>query len=554
MKVNVPWENDIPGNAKLKFKFGSANAVETGFTANASSDATYTFPTAATSAYGVTKLMTYGSSAPASWNTFQTTDDSAITSKYVYNYVTENFFSRHEVSNPTWNTALNTEGFWKVTNSSSTNSPGTGTWFTLTGDASTYRAQLTFGDSVQYRTYSNSSWSDWHPLSTITYMHIGVSSATREPVYQMSVNPNSGKVMAYIDAAMSTSTDLGYLVPNTNIGSVINPVYVDNGEIKACYPLTVAYSAAVGGQSSIILSRDDTEHKYFIDAKNYSRYYKYHATVPASGNDPEVPDHFTYPQVGGFLFGDGFGSVEVRSQGSGAPTNYWGVGGSGSTVADAIPSYYNNPPAVIEAPSVLYAMTTLITSSSANCSDEIWNTHRLRDYDSCSLCRNVVRTLNGQTSYIATNHLDRYSIVDSSWEAAVAFIPPLHWAFISGYVDAIYPGYGDIGAASPNVEFYLSPTRRLDFVGSNHTPLLHTFSMGLHDYNDPCKPTRFNFSFFVYNPLNDVGQYVIWFIQAPVSDLSYDLHKQIMIFKTPENGSFDYVYDNYPAGWKPSPT
>lgn len=544
-----------PGNAKLKFQFGSANAVETGFTANASSDATYTFPTAATSAYGVTKLMTYGSSTPSSWNTFQTTDDSAVTSKYVYNYATSNFFSRHEVSNPTWDTALNTEGFWKVTNSSSTDSPGTGTWFTLTGDAGTYKAQLAFGDSVQYRTYSNSSWSPrWNTLSAITYTLSGGNAATQAPVYRMYVNPNTGKVIAYTDTALSNSTDLGYLVPKTNIGSDINPVYVDNGEVKACYQLTMANSAEVGGLSSIILSRDDTEHKYFIDAKNYSRYYKYHATVPASGGNPEVPDHFTYPQVGGFLFGDGFGSVDVRSQGSGAPYNYWGVGGSGSTAVDAIPNYYNQTPAVIEAPSVLYAMTTLIDSSSANCSDEIWNTHRLREYDSCSLCRNAVRSLNGQTSYIATNHMDRYTIVGSSWEDAVAFIPPLHWAFISGYVDATYPASGDIGSASPNVEFYLSPTRRLDFQGSNHTPLLHTFSMALHDYNDTCKPTRFNFSFFVYNPLNDVGQYVVWLISSPVSDLSYDLHKQIMIFKTPENGSFDYVYDNYPPRWKPSQT
>lgn len=540
-----------PGNAKLKFQFGSANAVETGFTANASSDTTYTFPTAATSAYGVTKLMTYGSSTPSSWSTFQTTDDSAVTSKYVYNYAASNFFSRHEVSNPTWNTALNTEGFWKVTNSSSTDSPGTGTWFTLTGDASTYKAQLAFGDSVQYRTYSSSSWSRWNTLSAITYMHSGGGAAAVEPVYQMYVNPNTGKVMAYTDVAITNSTDLGYLVPTTDIGSVINPVYVDNGEVKACYPLTPAYSAAAGGISSILLSSDDTEHKYFIDAKNYSRYYKYHATVPASGNDPEVPDHFTYPQVGGFLFGDGFGSVELRSAGSGAPTNYWGVGGSGSTAAEAMPSYYNNPPAVIEAPSVLYAMTTLIPNSYSGCDKELWNKHRIYEYDTCSMCRNVVRhsPALAATSYIATKTLDNDH---PALYTAIAFIPPLHWAFVSGVIDVDYSHVtGTFSETRVRFQFDLKSTETdTNGIGDD---TVHALDLTL-------VPDRLsgsdvsNFSFFAYNPDNSHGRYLNCTCSFRQQGLVYTIRKQIMIVKTPENGSFDYVYDNYPPGWKSSQT
>lgn len=533
-----------PGNAKLKFQFGSATAVETGFTANASIDATYTFPTAATSAYGVTKLMTYGSSTPSSWNTFQTTDDSAVTSKYVYNYATSNLFSRNEVSNPTWNTALNTEGFWKVTNSSNTNSPGTGTWFTLTGDASTYKAQMAFGDSVQYRTYSNSSWSSWSTLSAITYALSGGNAATFAPVCQMSVYPNTGKVMAYTDAAMSNSTDLGYLVPKTNIGSVINPVYVDNGEVKACYQLTPEYVTPefVG----ITLTSDSAQQKLFINSKDYSRYYRYYATVPASDSDPAILDHFTTPQVGGFLFGDGFGSVEGRGRTQGAPDNYWGVGGD---VAEAIPSYQNQPPAVIEAPSVLYAMTTLIENSSSECNKELWNKHRIYNYDTCSMCRNVVRHGAGSTtSYITTKAIDN----DHPACTAIAFIPPLHWAFVSGVIDVDYSGVTD-AITETRVRFQFDLKSTETYTNGIGDDTVHALDVTLVP-NRTSISDIYNFSFFAYNPDNSHGRYINCSCSYHPPGMTYTIRKQIMIVKTPENGSFDYVYDNYPLGWKPSPT
>ena len=535
-----------PGNAKLKFQFGSANAVETGFTANASNDATYTFPTAATSAYGVTKLMTYGSSAPSSWNTFQTTDDSAVTSKYVYNYATSNFFSRHEVSNPTWNTALNTEGFWKVTNSSNTDSPGTGTWFTLTGDAGTYKAQLAFGDSVQYRTYSNSSWStSWNTLSAITYMLSGGNAATQAPVYRMYVNPNTGKIIAYTAADLSNSTDLGYLVPKTNIGSDINPVYVDNGEVKACYPLTPEYVTT--GFVGITLTSDSAQQKLFINSKDYSRYYRYYATVPASGSDPAILDHFTTPQVGGFLFGDGFGSVESRGRPEGAPDNYWGVGGDS---AEAIPSYQNQPPAVIEAPSVLYAMTTLRENSYSGCDKELWNKHRIYNYDTCSMCRNAVRHAAGlSTSYIATKTLDNDH---PALYTAIAFIPPLHWAFVSGVIDVNYSHVTDtFSETRVRFQFDLKSTETSTTgIGDDTVHALDVTLVPDHLSSSDV----FNFSFFVYNPDNSHGRYLNCTCGYRPQGLVYTIRKQIMIFKTPENGSFDYVYDNYPPGWKPSQT
>ena len=327
--------------------------------------------------------------------------------------------------------------------------------------------------------------------------------------------------------------------PCSAIGSVINPVYVDHGELTACYPLTANYSREDRTKhpyNGIILTKDDTDHEYVIDSKDYGTYYQYHAAVAASGNDPAVPEHFTDEQVGGFLFGDGFGSASSRPGGgssSGKPDEYWGV-----DVGD-LPNHYSNSPALIEAPSILYAMTTVRSDSASFCSEEIWNKHRIYDYDTCSLCRNVTRSTATSTSYVATN-----TIVNEY--AAIAYIPPLHWALIFGSIK-VELNSSTFSPFTQTFTFSLQDTPQ-SFTGIGKAGTLPSFEYVIGE--DTAK--MYNFGFFAFNPDAANGKYVVCTRATAVSNLTYKIYKQIMIFKTPEYGGLDSVYDNYPVGWKPS--
>lgn len=512
-----------PGAGVLQFKFGSASAVSTGFNANSGSNVTYTFPNADNSDYGVTKLYKYGSSAPSDWNSFSTLDDTAATPKSIAQYFSDN---------------------------DDKEMVGTGSHAPTTGNPERLYVPFTVSSVGDYQ----------HSYVSVSNTPLFVIDKDTSDYYSAKINGNTLAQYQPVSGSpgqlanqviVANADDHEMVTPLTDtIGSVINPVYIDRGILTACYPLKSDYSRedlAKHPYNGILLTKDDTAHEYVIDSKDYGTYYEYHATIAASGDDPAVPEHFIDKQVGGFLFGDGFGSASSRPGGgssSGKPDEYWGVG-----ISD-LPNHYSNPPALIEAPSILYAMTTLLTPSSSSCSEEIWNKHRIYDYDTCSLCRNVTRSTPTSTSYVTTT-----SFGDSSSYAAIAYIPPLHWALVFGSIKV------DTHRVSFS-SFKQTFTFTLQDTPDAHTGIGSSGTLPSFEYvigQDTAQ--MYNFGFFVFNPDAADGKYVVCTIAATVGGndpddtyrkLSYDIYKQIMIFKTPEYGGLDSVYDNYPVGWKPS--
>lgn len=495
-----------PGAGVLQFKFGSASAVSTGFNANSGSNVTYTFPNAANSDYGVTKLYKYGSSAPSDWSSFSTLDDTAVTPKSVAQY-----FSVQDDKEMV----------------------GTGSHATTAGTPDTLYVPFTVSSVGNYQ----------HSYVSVSNTPLFKIKKDSNDYYSASINGNT--LAQYRPAAgsqgqlanqviVANDDDHEMVTPlTTTIGSEINPVYVDQGKLTACYPLA-AFSHYGDNRAfnGIVLIKDDTEHVYTIDTKDYNTYYQYHAATAASGDNPAVDAHFTDDQVGGFLFGDGFGSAETWPGGQGKPSAYWNMG-------FGIPNHFNATPAIIEAPSILYAMTTLRSSSYSSCSEEIWNKHRIYDYDTCSLCRNATRSTSTSTSYVSTN------TIGASGYASIAYIPPLHWALIFGSIKVTYTGTHD-----PFIQTY---TFTLQDTPSKHTGIGDSGTLPSFEHvigQDTAK--MYNFGFFAFNPDAAHGKYVVCTTAAEVSGLSYEVYKQIMIFKTPEYGGFDSVYDNYPVAWKPS--
>ena len=519
-----------PGAGALQFKFGSASAVSTGFNANSDTNVTYTFPNADNSAYGVTKLYKYGSTAPTDWNSFSTLDDTAATPKSVAQY-----FSANDTKNTV----------------------GTGTHSDNVGNDEHFYVPYTLSDSGDYQQSYVGFGS-----GTLFEIDKDINSYCSAKVDGRTLaqyrNPTGAVGQIANQVIVADGDDHEMVTPlTTTIGSEINPVYIDRGILTACYPLTSHYSREDRTKhpyNGILLTKDDTNHEYAIDSKDYGTYYQYHAATAASGNDPAVPEHFTDVQVGGFLFGDGFGSTPARTgggSGSGKPAEYWGV--------DDVPNHYNNSPAIIEAPSILYAMTTLLDTSSSSCSEEIWNKHRIYDYDTCSLCRNATRSTSTSASYVSSTTLG--GDVSYPCAAAIAYVPPKHWAFISGVIQEDLNGITQaFNTSGQTYYFHLSDTITPSTTyGLSNS--LHVFDVLVDGVNNGVSARKHNFSFFAYNPSASNGKYIVLTCATRLAGkdahdadavLSYKVYKQIMIFKTPEYGGFDYVYDNYPVGWKPS--
>ena len=261
--------------------------------------------------------------------------------------------------------------------------------------------------------------------------------------------------------------------------------------------------------------------------------------------------------TGGFLFGDGLVAHSTRTKPTQGPDNYWNI-----------PVHSANAPTIVEAPSVLYAMTTLIENSSQNCPDEIWNKHRIKHYDTCSMCRNAVHSSEINPEYGTTSTTSEGPIP----QAAIAFIPPKHWAFISGVltIDKSQINQWDNPAhVVQTFNFHLTDVAEVDT--TTYTNMRLGSSGSLHGFDIEFSPgadfplNNHNFSFFAYNPSDSVGKYVLLTAATPISGTGaggaqkyvvYHVHKQIMIFKTPEHDGYDYVYDDpfvAPTGWKPSP-
>jgi hypothetical protein len=364
------------------------------------------------------------------------------------------------------------------------------------------------------------------------------------------IEPSSGQTA---DQLMVTRYDSNEeIVPLVQtLGSVIKPIYLNKGVPTECYPLAVN-----PGVDTLQLTKDDLNHQLLLTDLNYNTYYKFVAGTPASGDTPATSDKFDQVTVGGVLFGDGFGSSESDNYGgssSGHQFNYWH-------------SVYelngNTAPVFVEAPSILYSMTTLRDYSTEDCAEEIWNRHRLQDYDSCSMCRNATRSRTSPTvssSYVSSTTLG--GDVSYPCAAAIAYVPPKHWAFISGIIQEDLNGITqNFSTSGQTYYFHLSDTvtPRTTYGVSNN---LHVFDVLVDGVNNGVAARKHNFSFFAYNPSASDGKYIVLTCvnrlagkDAHNADavFAYKVYKQIMIFKTPEYGGFDYVYDNYPVGWKPS--
>ena len=276
--------------------------------------------------------------------------------------------------------------------------------------------------------------------------------------------------------------------------------------------------------------------------------------------DGQHTERFEPVTTSGFLFGDGLVAHSTRTRPTGGPANYWDI-----------PVNSANAPTIVEAPSVLYAMTTLIENSSQNCPDEIWNKHRIKEYDTCSLCRNVTRSPNSlNPSYNTTSTTSEGPMP----QAAIAFIPPKHWAFISGVLTvdkSLITQWNIREHIVQTFNFHLTDAAEV-FDQTTFTNMILGSAGSLHgfdiefDSNADFPLNNHNFSFFAYNPSDSVGKYVLLTAATPISGngaggaqkyVVYHVHKQIMIFKTPEHDGYDYVYDDprfvAPPNWKPSP-
>ena len=294
-----------PGAGVLQFKFGSASAVSTGFNANSDTNVTYTFPNAANSAYGVTKLYKYGSSAPADWNSFSTLDDTAVTPKSVAQYFSGNDDKRMVGTG----------------NSATTYDPA---------DPHTMYIPFTESETASYqRSYTgltiNGSTKnllriDWNSTDGFSAKLFGESLAlftNADSHVDGQLMVASDAMTARIDALSSTIGDSC----DTDVGvGNYKPVFIKNGKITELPRLWADFQNSPTNLQGITLRYDSTNNAYCIGTYSYQTAYTYHPGTPATEDDAAVPSTFDLLAMRGVLFGDGLGIGTT-------PAKYWDVPG-----------------------------------------------------------------------------------------------------------------------------------------------------------------------------------------------------------------------------------
>lgn len=481
-----------PNAGVLQFQFGSASAVSTGFNANSGSDVTYTFPNAGNSAYGVTKLFKYDSATSADWSSFSTLDDTAVTPKSVAQYFTANDDKRMVGTG----------------NSSTTYDPA---------DPHTMYIPFTESETAQYqRSYTGLTISgstknllriDWNATDGFSAKLFGESlalftNADSHVVDQIMVA--SDAMTAHIEALSSTIGDS--CVPDDGNGNY-KPVFIKDGKITALPRLWADFQTTPTNMQGIALRYDSTNQAYCIGTLSYQTAYTYHPGTPATENEAAVPSTFDLLTMRGVLFGDGLGIGTSQAK-------YWDVPG-GDLVRDG------KSPIIVEAPSVTYAYPYASNAYGTSMPTyEVWNPHRVLDYDDCNRMR------HGDTS----SYVARKQITYQYPSQIISMLPAHHWGFYTLNVEHY------IYSSSPRIYYYV---HLFDDDGSSGTP-----SGTTDEWDSKCLAApsfegnaQYSFSFMAYNN-SDHPQY-IWVGTSGLSgsgshDDYIDVYPQVFIFKTPE--------------------
>lgn len=280
-----------------------------------------------------------------------------------------------------------------------------------------------------------------------------------------------------------------------NCGNSSTPIYFNNGVPTTCNPISAGDNVSISTSDNKITISSYPNTRFDLYTEYDGRWY-YNTKVKDS-----------------VILGDGFGYKDIGTSG----TSYWGS----PTITNCI---------AIEAPSITYAFTTCNSSSNSSYMYEVWNPHRLGNYDYCELCRNGKYT-PGSTSYIAT------STAYSSTNVHICGIPPYHWGLFWFHIKGTTTDGSTLGAnTSSHFQFSINDDDDYEsaYVGNDKS---------LYECNwmwDPFSNERTNtmnvcqVSFMCYNPSNRM-KYINFYNAGP-SSVTYTIYKQMILFKTPEYG------------------
>lgn len=494
-----------PGAGVLQFKFGSASAVSTGFNANSGSNVTYTFPNAANSDYGVTKLYKYGSSAPSDWSSFSTLDDTAVTPKSVAQYFSGNDDKRMVGTG----------------NSATTYDPA---------DPHTMYIPFTESDAASYkRSYTgltiNGSTKnllriDWNATDGFSAKLFGENLAlftNADSHVDGQLMVASDAMTAHIDALSSTIGDSC----DTDVGvGNYKPVFVKNGKITELPRLWADFQTSPTNLQGITLRYDSTNNAYCIGTHSYQTAYTYHPGTPATEDDAAVPSTFDLLAMRGVLFGDGLGIGTTQAK-------YWDVPG-GDLVRDG------KSPIIVEAPSVTYAYPYATSAYGESMPTyEVWNPHRVLDYDDCNKMRHG--SPGSTSNYIAKSTFNYLAPTQ-----VISMLPAHHWGFYTLNLDSsIYSGAQRIYCY---VHLYDSDNLSVIPTGVTSTWDSNCLAAPSFDSN-----ARSSFSFMAYNNSNEPKY--IWLGTTGLVNTGslpdkIDVYPQVFIFKTPELRDYKSVDPN----------
>lgn len=483
-----------PGAGVLQFQFGSASAVSTGFNANSGSNVTYTFPNADKSAYGVTKLYKYGSMAPSDWSSYSTLDDTAATPKSVAQY-----FSANDDKQMV----------------------GTGSHAPTVGDPESLYVPFTVSSVGNYQ----------HSYVSVSNTPLFVIDKDTSDYYSAKLN---GNTLAQYQPVTGTPGQLAnqVIVANENDHEMVTPltdtigdscdtdvgngnympVFIKQGKITALPRLEPDDQTTPTDLQGINLRYDSTNKAFCIGTYSYQTAYTYHPGTPASGDDPAVPSTFDLMTMRGVLFGDGLGIGTYQ-------TPYWDVP-EGDLVRDT------KRPIIVEAPSVTYAYPYACNTYGTSLPTyEVWNPHRVLDYNDCNKMR------HGSTSNYVSYSMFTYQ---SSYQV-ISMLPAHHWGFYTlGVEHTIYSG-----ASSIYYYVHLYDSDDKDVIPTSYTTAWDSNCLAAVTFSGN---SRHSFSFMAYNN-SDAPKY-IWLGTSNLGSSStegggtlvdkVDVYPQVFIFKTPE--------------------
>ena len=328
--------------------------------------------------------------------------------------------------------------------------------------------------------------------------------------------------------------------PNVSSMEIYQPVYVKDGVITELPRLDIdvdnpnpanSYDSMRGG---ITLRYDASSghKKYHIGSLGLVSYYPY---VAATTGASAVAEHFGYKKAGGFVFGDGLGI--------GTSNGYWGLN---------VPNHGGAGHLIVEAPSITYALTTWTYGGSQSVMEgcEIWNPHRWGDYKEVFHCRNAIdkSTTSTLAEYITTN-------VFRGDDCDICTIPAHHWGLIYATITAEL----DSDIPSPGTEclsITIENSAGVTTGGSTTSELAlktlyfeQILRWGIPEGN-PIAGTDHTLSnrhipFMCYNPTNS-EKYIHVKLYGN-SAKTVTVHKQMIIFKTPEYDGFNLPYVAPPA-------